>query len=190
MPNLQVGRSAAHALGQGSRFSVTFPRHGALAAATHEATRPSEPPPPLSSNAPVSALPDKVRPVVLLADDNEVSCQVIVDYLDNKGYVVHVAGDGAAALALAQAAPPDAVLMDIQMPHMDGLEATRQMRMDPRLRGIPIIALTALAMPGDRERCLAAGADAYMTKPVSLRALLTTLQRLLDHRTAAAPPED
>lgn len=87
-------------------------------------------------------------------------------YLRAKGYDVTVARNGGEALVRAHEAPPHAILMDIQMPGMDGLQAIRRIRADVGLNAIPIVALTALAMPGDRERCLQAGADEYLTKPV------------------------
>ena len=87
------------------------------------------------------------------------------------------AQDGAEAIAVAQQTAPDIVLMDIQMPRMDGLRAIRSLREDPAFRKTPIIALTALAMPGDRERCLEAGADDYVGKPVGLKELDQTIQR-------------
>ena len=90
-----------------------------------------------------------------------------------------IAKDGQEALDLAKAHHPDLILMDIQMPIMDGLEATRQIRRDPDLVKIPIIALTALAMTGDRERCLDAGANDYLTKPVKLKLLVSTMQQFL-----------
>ena len=92
-----------------------------------------------------------------------------------------VARNGAAALSRAHDAKPDLILMDIQMPGMDGLEAIRRIRATPRLAAIPIIAVTALAMAGDRERCLAAGADDYLSKPVSLKGLVTTIAAHLHH---------
>jgi PAS domain S-box-containing protein len=116
------------------------------------------------------------RPLILLAEDNEASIHAVVDYLDAHGYRVCIAHDGTEAVALAQSEQPALILMDIQMPGMDGLEATRRIRADRSQDKTPIIALTALAMPGDRERCLAAGADDYLSKPVSLRALTQTIE--------------
>jgi CheY-like chemotaxis protein len=86
-----------------------------------------------------------------------------------------VARNGLEAIQMAQQYRPALILMDIQMPEIDGLEATCRIRSDTELSQIPIIALTALAMPGDRDRCLSAGANAYMTKPVSLKHMLTVI---------------
>ena len=83
----------------------------------------------------------------------------------------------------AETNDPDIILMDIQMPVMNGLEATRRLRANPRFVDTPIIALTALAMPGDRERCLEAGASEYMSKPVSLKILKKTIENLLQARS-------
>jgi CheY-like chemotaxis protein len=96
-------------------------------------------------------------------------------------YRILLAKDGQKAIDLAKTHQPDLILMDIQMPGMDGLESTRQIRIEPTLVDTPIIALTALAMTGDQERCLEAGANDYLTKPVKLKQLATTIQRLLDH---------
>jgi PAS domain S-box-containing protein len=119
------------------------------------------------------------RGCILLAEDNMSNILTIGEYLETHGYHVIVAHDGVEALEKAQENNPDLVLMDIQMPGMDGLETTRRLRMDARFANTPIIALTALAMPGDRERCLQAGANEYMTKPVSLKRLRTTIQEQL-----------
>jgi PAS domain S-box-containing protein len=117
-------------------------------------------------------------PVVLLAEDNEANVLTIGGYLEDKGYALRYAVNGAEAVALAREVRPAVILMDIQMPVMDGLTAMAEIRKDAALRSIPIVALTALAMPGDRERCLAAGATDYMTKPVSLKALAELVARL------------
>jgi CheY-like chemotaxis protein len=120
--------------------------------------------------------PETERPLILLAEDNESSIDMVLDYLLARGYRLVVARDGAEALERAREERPDLVLMDIQMPGMDGLEATRHMRADAELADIPIIALTALAMPGDRERCLEAGANDYLSKPVSLKRLVQAIE--------------
>ena len=121
--------------------------------------------------------PTTVR--ILLVEDNEVNIIAINDYLLDRGYHMVVARNGREALDMVAEARPDVILMDIQMPEMDGLEATRRLRDIPDYKTTPIIALTALAMPGDRERCIAAGATEYLTKPVSLKGLVDTIQRLL-----------
>lgn len=113
---------------------------------------------------------------ILLVEDNQTNIDVIQDYLQRKGYTVFVARNGAEALLTSQECQPQAILMDIQMPVMDGLQAAQQIRKIDALRQIPIIALTALAMPGDRERCLAAGVNAYLTKPVDLGKLVQTIE--------------
>jgi len=123
------------------------------------------------------------RPAVLLAEDNEANIMTVSDYLNAKGYQVVVARNGAEAVARACELVPAIILMDIQMPGMDGLEATRRIRAQSSMMHTPIIALTALAMPGDRERCLAAGADDYLSKPVSLHGLATLIEAKLQHRT-------
>ncbi len=116
---------------------------------------------------------------VLLTDDNEETISTIADYLEVKGYQVVVARNGAEAVDRASEERPDVILMDIQMPGMDGLEATRLIRADADLSATPIIAFTALAMPGDRERCLEAGANEYLSKPVSLKKLIATIEEQL-----------
>ncbi len=129
--------------------------------------------PPIHTALVIAQHAERLR--ILLAEDNEPSIELLEYYLQTKGYEVTVARNGGEAVLRAQEAPPHAILMDIQMPGMDGLEAIRRIRADASLQAIPIIAVTALAMPGDRERCLAAGADDYLTKPVNLQALLTTI---------------
>ncbi|NTU81321.1 MAG: response regulator [Chloroflexales bacterium] len=126
------------------------------------------------------------RPRILLADDNEETLETIGDYLRAKGYDLRVARTGREALVQAQEERPDVILMDIQMPGMDGLEVIRRIRAEATLAHVPILAVTALAMPADRERCLAAGADAYLPKPLSLRTLVATIEAHRQRRTGAA----
>jgi CheY-like chemotaxis protein len=119
---------------------------------------------------------------ILLAEDNEDNISLMLDYLPLQGYEVAVAHDGSEALQMARALRPAAILMDIQMPVMDGIEATRRIRADADLCDTPVIALTALAMPGDRDRCLEAGADAYLIKPVSLSELPGQIEEVIRQR--------
>jgi CheY-like chemotaxis protein len=119
-------------------------------------------------------------PLILLAEDNEANISMLLSYLTAKNYQTPLAYNGQEAIDLAKSHHPDLILMDIQMPGMDGLEAIRQIRMDTQLHAIPIIALTALAMEGDRQRCLDAGATEYLAKPVRLKALSQLMQTLLD----------
>ena len=118
-------------------------------------------------------------PLILLAEDNEANILTISSYLEAKGYRLMVANNGEAAIALAQTHHPALILMDIQMPGMDGFEAMQHIRKQPELVNIPIIALTALAMVGDRDKCIAAGASDYLTKPVRLKQLSETIQQML-----------
>ncbi|NTU85202.1 MAG: response regulator, partial [Chloroflexales bacterium] len=160
--------------GQGSRFSVTLPwSQPAQLDVCLAALIPS----PL-------ARPQDQQRHVLLAEDSQANIAVLLDYLQTKGYTVTVARNGHEALAAAQAEPVALILMDVQMPGMDGLEVMRRLRAEEATRAVPIIALTALAMPGDRERCLAAGATSYLTKPVGLQTLLATIATALEQEKA------
>ena len=103
-----------------------------------------------------------ISPLILLAEDNEANIATFSSYLKAKGYRILSATDGQQAIDLAKAEHPDLILMDIQMPVIDGMEAIKQIRLDSNLADIPIIALTALAMTGDRDRCLAVGANEYL----------------------------
>ncbi|MEH1825526.1 MAG: GAF domain-containing protein [Nostoc sp.] len=121
-----------------------------------------------------------LAPLILLAEDNEANISTLSSYLKAKGYRIVLAQNGQEAIHVAKTHYPDLILMDIQMPGIDGLEAMRQIRLDSNLVDIPILALTALAMTGDCNRCLQAGANDYMTKPVKLKQLITTIQQLLN----------
>jgi hypothetical protein len=115
--------------------------------------------------------------VILLAEDNETYIQLLSDYLTKLGYQVLIARDGVEAIEQTRAKHPDILLMDIQMPLMSGLEAIKEIRADTDVATIPIIALTALAMPGDKEHCLQVGADEYLSKPVSMKKLVATIEK-------------
>jgi len=121
---------------------------------------------------------------LLLVEDNEESRDGLARYLRRKGFEVLVAPDGQQGLEAARSGSPDLVLMDMSLPVLDGWEATRQLKADPRTRHIPVIALTAHAMAGDREEALAAGCDEYDTKPVEFSRLFGKIQALL---AGAAP---
>jgi PAS domain S-box-containing protein len=124
----------------------------------------------------------KSASLILLAEDNEANIMTISSYLTAKGYHLILATNGEEAIALAQSASPDLILMDIQMPVMDGLQAIHQIRQIPSLVNVPIIALTALAMEPDCDRCLEAGANDYLSKPVKLKQLTKTIEQLLAHQ--------
>ncbi len=129
---------------------------------------------------------------ILLAEDNLINQQLTVRLLEKLGHSVDVAGNGRIALDALTRLPYDLVLMDCQMPELDGYEATRAIRSPQSTvldRTIPIIAMTANAMPGDREKVLEAGMDDYMAKPIEPKKLATTIQRWLRDRPLAAPPE-
>ncbi|MFH7242283.1 MAG: PAS domain S-box protein [Spirulina sp.] len=121
-------------------------------------------------------------PLILLAEDNEANAATISSYLGAKGYRLNWARTGQEAVKLAQAHHPDLILMDIQMPDVDGLEASRQIRADPNLAETTIVALTALAMPQDSDRCLAAGINEYIRKPIKLKDLAEIVRALLSQK--------
>ncbi|TAE58550.1 MAG: response regulator [Nostocales cyanobacterium] len=126
---------------------------------------------------------EKESHLILIVEDNEANIDTIYNYLESRGYRLLVAQNGTDAIALTKTNIPDLILMDIQMPKMDGIEATRLIRSDPNCQDIPIIALTGLAMPGDQEKCLQAGANEYLTKPVRLKQLAAMIEKLLQHQS-------
>jgi CheY-like chemotaxis protein len=118
-------------------------------------------------------------PSILLVEDNEINRDMLTRRLERKGYTIATAGDGREGLEKARAAPPDLILLDMSLPLLDGWGVARELRADPATRRIPIVALTAHAMAGDREKALQAGCDDYDVKPVDLPRLLGKIERLL-----------
>jgi signal transduction histidine kinase/CheY-like chemotaxis protein len=167
--------SVESTVGVGSRFRVRFAHRARESMGVRE---------------PVPGSVRRVEPadtgrLILLAEDNEANIATIGGYLRHKGYRVEVAHNGKIALDKVRELEPDLVLMDVQMPEMDGLEATRRIRQELGLGQLPVIALTALAMAGDRERGVLAGVNEYVTKPVSLRHLVGVIEA---HLSVARAP--
>jgi len=124
-------------------------------------------------------------PTILIVEDNEMNRDMLSRRLQRKGYTVLMAVDGAEGVALAQAEGPDVILMDMSLPVLDGWDATRQLKAASQTAAIPIIALTAHAMSGDREKAMAAGCDDYDTKPIELPRLLGKIEGLLEKQVAS-----
>jgi CheY-like chemotaxis protein/nitrogen-specific signal transduction histidine kinase len=170
-------------IAQGNYIEVSLP-HTCLVAepSWHAGDHPNDPLQMIdylgtASGTIVEEIPEP--PLILIVEDNELNINTISSYLTVKGYRPIVAQDGASAIQLTQQHHPDLILMDIQMSGMDGLEAISCIRQNPQIANIPIVALTALMMEGDRDRCLDAGANDYLTKPVKLKQLNQTIQQWL-----------
>ena len=159
-------------LGEGSKFTLALPIK------THKPAIKKEMAQGISADLSDSR-PASPPPLLLLAEDNELSATTFVDYLEHRGYRVHLARNGIEVIELADRLHPDLILMDIQMPILNGMEATKRIRSRPEMAKTPIIALTGLAMEGDAEKCLQAGATAYLTKPVTLKNLMAAIQNQL-----------
>ncbi|MEB3122139.1 MAG: PAS domain S-box protein [Snowella sp.] len=173
LAKLHGGRvSVESKVGEGSCFSVHLPYHPVSAIAANPTISSTTEPEINQSSFIKSAL-------ILLVEDNPNNAQTISTYLEHKGYSLMSANNGEEAIKVINQRKPDLILMDVQMPIMDGLEATRQIRKNPEFAEIPIIALTALAMPGDRDRCFAAGMNDYLSKPIRMRQLTTMIEQNL-----------
>ncbi len=120
---------------------------------------------------------------ILVVEDNKQNRDMLTRRLERRGYDVVVAEDGEAAIGMAQADPPDLILMDMSLPVLDGWEATRRLKAAPDTAGIPVIALTAHAMAGDRSKALDAGCDDYDSKPIEFERLLEKMENLLSRET-------
>ena len=119
---------------------------------------------------------------ILLVEDNDMNRDMLSRRLSRRGYYVVVAADGEQGIRLARAEAPDLILMDMSLPVLDGWEATRRLKAAPETQCIPIIALTAHAMSGDREKAIAAGCNDYDTKPIEFPRLLAKIEAFLDGR--------
>ena len=122
---------------------------------------------------------------ILVAEDDLASRELIREILEARGYEVVEVGDGQEAVQKIAEKKPDLVLLDIQMPLLDGFGVLRQLRQDSRFASLPVVAVTAYAMRGDREKALAAGFDAYLTKPLNAAALKKQLEQLLGEKRGA-----
>ncbi len=148
-----------------------------------------------SALAPPESVDENGRGLVLLVEDNLINQKVVTSLLRKKGYTIDVANNGQQALESLESKSYRLVLMDVQMPVLDGLEATRRIRADQRFAHLPVVAMTAHAMNGDRERCLQAGMNAYIAKPVDHKHLLALVEQYMDQplfplqdKPAAAAP--
>lgn len=124
---------------------------------------------------------------ILIADDRATSRELLRTVLERQGYAIIEASDGEEALQKARTEAPDLILLDLQMPRRTGYEVLLELRGDPRNAALPIIAITASAMQGDRERALAAGFTGYLTKPVALAQLRSQIHSLLSDGNSAGP---
>jgi PAS domain S-box-containing protein len=172
--------SVASQVGEGSSFSIVLPYRESI-----ELDKSDKAEPPSNSFGEgynqVSNLENNlaVNPLILMADDNPINIETFSNYLTSRGYRLIFASDGQEAINMTIAQNPDLILMDIQMPVLDGISAIESIRANPDINNIPIVALTALAMIGDREKCLAVGANEYLAKPVQLSHLVTVIQKQL-----------
>jgi CheY-like chemotaxis protein len=124
----------------------------------------------------------KPAATILVVDDNPINLKLVSDLLAFEGYRVLKAEDGEQAAASVEAEPPDLILLDVDLPGIDGLTLTKRLKSDVRTGDIIIVALTAFAMKADRQRAMAAGCDAYVTKPIDTRGLPGQVAQLLQHR--------
>ncbi len=172
MIEVQRGTMAVtSAIGEGSRFEFRLPIAAVAGSDEHEA-----------ADAAVASPPEVRQSRVLVVEDNDVNRMLISDYLEAHRIDVVTAQDGDEAITRALSASPDVILMDIQMPRRDGLSATQELKRREETGHIPVIALTALAMKGDAERCLAAGCDEYISKPCDPATVLEVVRRHLAPR--------
>jgi PAS domain S-box-containing protein len=166
--------------GQGSRFFFTLPITplDAILAQNQIGNNDPIPLPTLYASPPSGQLPTDA-PLILIVEDNPINIKSLSDYLAYRGYRTMLAINGTEAIQMTLENHPHLIIMDVQMPELDGLEITRRLRQLPEFVTTPIIALTALAMPSDRERCLQAGMNHYVTKPVNLKGFIQLVNSIL-----------
>ena len=162
--------------GVGSSFTVTLPVRKTREAETKK-------PAPLTAMQALAQVVQPYRGKIMVVEDNRLNMLLASDYLRASGFNVVEAVDGEAALELVRAERPDLILLDIQMPGMDGLDVTRRLKGDPATRDIPVIAMTALAMKGDEDMCLKGGCDGYIKKPVDLDEMIRVVTEHLNKRS-------
>ena len=121
---------------------------------------------------------------ILLVEDNELNRDMLSRRLQRRGYDIVLALDGQEAITTAETSRPDVILMDLDLPVLNGWEATRALRINPAIRDIPVIALTAHALPADRQRAIEAGCDAYQSKPVDFPELVSKIEQLTKRHVA------
>jgi CheY-like chemotaxis protein len=165
-------------LGRGSTFTVTLKCDAEADTGARQETS-------MAVTVPLTAGASGSVARILVVEDNHVNQKVVTAVLRKRGFSIELANDGQEALnKLEKSAAFDLVLMDVQMPVLDGLEATRLIRKEPRWTRLPIIAMTAHAMNGDKERCLEAGMNGYISKPVHPSLLLSTVDEFLLQKTS------
>ncbi len=136
--------------------------------------------PKVSAPAEVSGMMNGATKTVLVVEDNDLNMKLFHDLLEAHGYNILQTKDGMEALQLARKHKPDLILMDIQLPEVSGLEVTKWLKEDEKLKSIPVIAVTAFAMKGDEEKIREGGCEAYIAKPISVTNFLQTVERFID----------
>lgn len=180
MTRLHDGHVAVESIvNQGSRFIVTLPAEQPNQDVRQPQDLPSQPATQPTTGIMAGAAATHEQSFVLVVDDDHANAALFEQLLSRRGFRVIIAHSSKEALETLQSTRPDIILMDIQMPEVDGLETIRRIRSQQSVRDIPIIAFTALAMAEDKERCLKAGANAYLSKPVPLSKLVETIQQCL-----------
>ena len=124
---------------------------------------------------------------ILIVEDNELNVKLLKDILELHGYAVHVVGHGVAAMEQVRRNKPDLILLDIRLPDIPGTEVAQQLKADPETQTIPIIAVTAFAMPGDRDKILDSGCDDYISKPINIANFLSLVESYTDGTTSDTP---